>query len=472
MQIPSQKERTFLMDPEKEITGKLVEEFINKHRNLCQFYESLENFYTGEHDIYKDKDKPIGKPDNRIGVNFARYVVDTATGYFVGNPIKFSHKDKKIKEKIDDFRKRNYEEDNDAEVAKNSALYGLGYKVLYQDEEGETRSVVITPREGFIVYSKDLKRKPVFGFIYKETRENDSTVRIRGYVYTKDKVLEYDSFGHTLAETEKAAEFGQDYFYEDVPMIEYIENQEKQGRIELIWSLVNNYNRALSEKANDVAYFADAYLKMIGVDIKPKNGENDPVLKGLRDNRIISSERPLQQGQSVDIGFLEKPNADGTQENLLNRLERLIYQMSMTYNSNDETLISNASGKALGFKLQDMKNSTLTKERKFKKANALQYKMVLQTDPSITDKTAWIDIEQKFTYSEPRDLKEEAETARAMAGITSREKQLEVLSSVTDVHQEMKRIEEEEGDNRSDLEKMGEIMEIEPKSELKDENDE
>ncbi|EUJ64731.1 phage portal protein [Listeria fleischmannii] len=70
--------------------------------------------------------------------------------------------------------------------------------------------------------------------------------------------------------------------------------------------------------------------------------------------------------------------------------------------------------------------------------------MVLQTDPAITDKKAWMDIEQKYTYSEPRDPKEEADTARALAGVTSKETQLSVLSVVPDVNQELKRLEKEE----------------------------
>lgn len=450
--IPSQKDRTLLLDSNKELDGEIIKEFIYKHQKLCAFYKELEHLYTGNHDIFHQKKKPLGKPDNRIGINFARYVVDTAVGFFVGNPIKFTHENELIKTKIDDFRKRNYEEDNDAEIAKLASIYGLGYKLLYQDEDGETRSAVISPNEGFLVYSNDLKRKPIFGFIYTNVYDDSAKTRFDGLVYTDKQIYEYRDSEKTLLETEKSKEYEQDYYFNDVPLIEYVENEEKQGRIELIWSLVNTYNKMISEKANDVDYFADAYLKLIGVDLKKrkvtteegKEVEETDVTREIRDKRIIASSKPLQAGQSTDIAFLEKPNADSTQENSLNRLERLIYQMSMTYNSNDETLISNASGKALGFKLQDMKNSTLTKERKFKKANSLEYKMVLQTDPAITDKKAWMDIEQKYTYSEPRDPKEEADTARALAGVTSKETQLSVLSVVPDVNQELKRLEKEE----------------------------
>ncbi len=44
------------------------------------------------------------------------------------------------------------------------------------------------------------------------------------------------------------------HYYGDVPVIEYIENEERQALFEPIESLINAYDKALSEKANDVDY--------------------------------------------------------------------------------------------------------------------------------------------------------------------------------------------------------------------------
>ena len=49
---------------------------------------------------------------------------------------------------------------------------------------------------------------------------------------------------------------------------------------------------------------------------------------------------------------LQKSTADGTQENLLNRLETLIYQTSMVANISDESYGNATSGVALAYKLQ------------------------------------------------------------------------------------------------------------------------
>lgn len=433
--IPNQKERTFTIDSNAEITYKVVESFIQKHLNIIPFYEKMEKLYTGEHEIYDQKKKTLGKPDHRIGVNFARYVVDTATGYFAGNAIKYNHVNESVKNKIDDFRKRNYEDDNDAELSKICDIYGLGYKLLYQDEEAATRVAVVNPQQGFLVFSKDVKNKPQFGVIYSELVQALGKTRIKATVYLPDGTYIYD-------DVDKALTLESEYYYSDIPMVQFVQNEEKQGRIELIWSLVNEYNGTLSEKANDVAYFADAYLKMIGV-----NWDNS-TKQTLRDNRVILTGKPLLATEKVDIGFLEKPNADGTQENLLDRLEKLIYQMSMTFNSNDEKLFSAASGVALEIKMQNMKNSSLVKERKFEKALSLMYKLYFKVQLDVSDKDVWYDIEYSFNYSMPRNTKDEADTARALSGITSKETQLKAIPSlVPDIDQELKRIESE---NRED----------------------
>lgn len=46
------------------------------------------------------------------------------------------------------------------------------------------------------------------------------------------------------------------------------------------------------------------------------------------------------------VEFMDKPNSDGTQENLIERLERLIFQISMVANISDENF-GTSSGIAL-----------------------------------------------------------------------------------------------------------------------------
>ena len=89
--------------------------------------------------------------------------------------------------------------------------------------------------------------------------------------------------------------------------------------------LVETYNRTLGEKANDVDAFAEAYLAVIGSEL------DDEDVYRIRDNRIINL-YGTDNAKDILVQFMTKPTADGTQENLLNRLENLIYQISMVAN--------------------------------------------------------------------------------------------------------------------------------------------
>ena len=98
--------------------------------------------------------------------------------------------------------------------------------------------------------------------------------------------------------------------------------RERRGIFESELPAINAYGKALSEKANDVDYFADAYLKILGPKVESKDTQS------IRDNRIINF-KGSPDGTLPVVDFLQKPNADTTQENLINRLERLIFHISM-----------------------------------------------------------------------------------------------------------------------------------------------
>ena len=69
--------KKLLCDPEKVRNGvsmELVNEYIQKHEEGLQRYRYLENLYNGFHDVYRQPDKEDWKPDNRLAVNFPRYI--------------------------------------------------------------------------------------------------------------------------------------------------------------------------------------------------------------------------------------------------------------------------------------------------------------------------------------------------------------------------------------------------------------
>ena len=205
-------------------------------------------------------------------------------------------------------------------------------------------------------------------------------------------------------------------------------------------TMIDEYNDAISEKANDVDYFADAYLKILGAAL-----DND-TLCAIRDNRIINFE-----GNDVSdlvVEFLEKPNGDETQEHLLDRLERQIYQISMVANISDENF-GTSSGIAMRYKLQAMSNMAASKQRKFQAGLNKRYKLIFSNPVSGMRSDDWVKLTYQFSLNLPANLLEETQIAQGLTGIVSQKTQLSVLSIVDNVQAEIDQMRQEEEDSAS-----------------------
>lgn len=413
----------FTMNQDKEFTIDVLEDFIKKHKAEAMKLKRKMDMYKGNHSILTQEDKEAYKPDNRLVVNYAKYIVDTLNGFFMGIPLKTVHDDKKVSEYIELVQKYNDQDDNNAELSKLCSVYGYAYELLFVDENAQVGITYLSPEEGFIVYDDSITRKPLYAVRYYLNEDK----QIEGSYSDADNIYYFIDDGGFKITDEEAHYFG------DVPMIEYLENEERLGAFDSVVTLIDAYNKAISEKANDVDYYADAYLKIIGAEL------DRDTLERLRDSRIINM---ASDGDNIDIEFLAKPESDSTQENLINRLERLIFQMSMVANINDENF-GNATGISLKYKLQSMSNLCNVKERKFASGMNRRWKLISNLPISNIGEDDWMGIEYHFTRNIPANLLEETQIASGLAGIVSEETQLKVLSIVDNVDYEIERKREE-----------------------------
>lgn len=411
------------MDAATEFSTALIQQLISEHKEHIEEYNELKDFYNGNHAILKQKAKDKYKPDNRLVVNFAKYIVDTFNGYFIGNPVSLFHENDTVNDYLAYIDGYNDQADNNAELSKICSIYGHGFELVFNDENSEIGITYMTPGDGFVVYDNTIQNKPLFACHYG-LNDNDEEV---GYFYTKDTVYQFAavSGSYTIVE-ETANVFG------DIPMIEYIENEERQSIFENVKTLINAFNKALSEKANDVEYYADAYLKVLGAEI------DESTLQSLRDSRIIN----VSGDDALTVEFMTKPSADGTQENLLERLQKLIFEISMVANISDEHFAS-SSGIALRYKLQSMDNLARGKERKFQSGMSRRYRLISNYPTSKIGENEWVNIQYKFTRNVPANLAEEADIAQTLSGIVSEETQVGVLSIVQNAKEEVLRKNEE-----------------------------
>ena len=115
----------------------------------------------------------------------------------------------------------------------------------------------------------------------------------------------------------------------------------------------------------------------------------------------------------------------------------------MVANISDENF-GTSSGIALKYKLLAMSNLAKTKERKFASGMNRRYMLIFSNPVSNMKKDDWVKLKYQFTMNFPANLLEESQIDGNLAGITSQETQLKVLSVVDNVKEEMDRIAEEQ----------------------------
>lgn len=422
------RKEIYRISPDEELTDAKLSRFIARHAAESTFrYKQLQDAYETDFPIFHENPKPEWKPDNRIAVNFAKYIVDTMNGYFIGNPIKITVDggEETIEKYIEFLDQYNDQDDNNAELSKICSIYGKGYEMYYNDEEGNVGIIYLDPTEAFMIYDDSvLKRERYFVRLY---RDEDNV--LHGSVSDQEKVRWFTIRGKIVWNEQE-----QLHYFNGVPATEYRENKECQGIFEPVMSIINAFNKAISEKANDVDYFADAYLKIIGTLL------DEDELKHIRSDRVINFDG---DGESVIVDFLQKPNGDTTQENLLDRLQNLIFLIAMVANISDENF-GTSSGIAMAYKLQGMSNLRKTKERKFTSGMNRRYKLIFSNPGNAMKKDDWVKLHYKFTPNVPANLLEESQIAQNLSGVVSQETQLGVLSVVDNPKTEIERIDKEE----------------------------
>lgn len=425
---------------EQGIKMDVVEHFIKKHQEMFPRYDYLEKLYLGFHDIFREPEKPKWKPDHRLAVNFPRFITAAFVGYTYGIPIKVAHEDKTINESIQAFEKNNQTDDHNSEMATACCIYGHAFEYSYQNEDAKTKLKAFTPKDLFVVYDNRISEKALFAVRYGYFTDEENKSKKYGEIMTPAEIIPFE--GSRMLDPQPNP-------YGYIPVVEWRLNEERMGLFEPAANLVEEFDKIISEKGNDVAAFAEAYLAILGAEVDENN------VMRIRDDRIINI-YGTDDAKDVLVQFLTKPTADGTQENLLDRLQDLIFITCMVANISDENFGNNSSGISLAYKLLAMDNLAKTFDRKVSKSIGKRYKIFCSLSTNASNPNAWEDIDITFARNVPKNLQEETQNARNLEGVVSKKTQLTVLSVVDNPEEEIKQIRKEEDEDARAAAKRGE----------------
>lgn len=377
-----------------------------------------ENFETGSIKRIDDK------VDNRLNNSFDAEIVDTKIGYMFGHPINYEVDQaereslENLKNEINTFKLRNNTDDKDSEWGKKAAICGYGARLMYIDTDGKERVTNIDPWETIIISSTDYT-EPEFAIRYFYI--DDKKMRVEFYDSAFYYVFETGTNGLVQLD-EKLHTF--DY----CPLVGLPNNEELMADAERVFSLIDAYDRTLSDASNEIEQYRLAYLVLRGIGLD-EEGE-----KRLKESGFFEL-----LGENDDVRYLTKDINDQLIEHHLDRLEENIMRLAKSVNFSDEAFGGNVTGVALEFKLMSLENKCITMERKMVAALRYQFKVLCSAwaKKGICDKEDYLKLWFEFKRNIPVNIKEKVEAAVAMLAITSHKTALATLPNVDDVEYEM-----------------------------------
>lgn len=447
------------------ITGELIQALVEDFKvSKMARLQRLGRYYRGEHDILGRQLEDPSKPNNKILNPYPKYITDIAVGYFTGSPIKYGSNDEDLMVRLQSVLDKNADSTHNMELSKQVSIFGVAYELVYLDSVGSAVSEIkyssLEPDRTFMVSDNSIDGKPLFAVRFYEEKDFVSKAMSEHFeVYTAQEVILFGKVKDKFLETERIP-----HFFGAVPVIEYKNNAELLGDFEGVLSLVDAYDLAVSDTANDISYFSDAYMKLTGMElidaasIVPEEGETAQEalervmseypetnfvtaqdLQAMKQNRVLV----LPEGAGAD--FLIKQADYQAIEVYKTRLREDIHKFSMTPDLTDTNFASNASGVAMKYKVFGLENVAVTKENMFKGALSERMKLITNILNVRGGNYDYSNIFFTFSRNLPQDNEALIKMAKDLLGLVSHETALGALPSniVDDTAFEMKRIKEE-----------------------------
>lgn len=426
---------------ETALSKELIYKLVQKHTQERQRLKDLKKYYMGEHAILKHERRNKNAPNFKTVANHAKDIADTATGYFMGNAIKYNNTaDGDIESLLVAFDGAEIDQ-VDTQNALNMSIYGRAYEYIYAKEGlTELDSTSVDPENVFLVYDDSIERKVLFAVYYYEIKDDtkDAT-KYQAEVFTQNLhyhiVLRDSSTGTTQGEQVEPHNLGQ------VPIIEYRNNSFAIGDYEQQISLIDAYNSLMGNRVNDKEQAVESILVLYGAQLA------DNLEDAREAMSILAEEGLLELPTDAKADFLKNALDENATEILRKALKEDIYTFSHVPNLTDENFAGNSSGVAMEFKLLGLEMITKTKEANYKRgirqriaifAHYLGMQQIALEAHSIVP---------QFSRGLPKNLLELSQVINNLEGKVSLRQLISLLPFVEDPDAELEDLEEEKEKN-------------------------
>jgi SPP1 family phage portal protein len=423
---------------------------------LISSYESLHNRYKKRYSRYKaekigtpifNRDLPnFMKVNNKINNSFMSEIVDTKLGYMIGVPIVYAvlkneldvekvEKSEIIEEKyklntmynkIINFCARNSLHNINMETVKTCSICGTSSRLLYINgtisERNKTvadiKAMNIDPWETIFIYNNSETDLLVSIRYFKKCTQD-----INGNIVRKFVVQLYTDKAIYVLKEDMEKKFSRDVYKTEhifgmVPLFEFVNNRERQGDCDKVLSIIDAYDKAVSDLSSELEQFRLAYIALYG-------------LKSNKDNMDELRQTGLfEMTKDGKVEFITKKLDIESVLKYLDRLENNIIRFAKSVNFKDENFFGNLSGVAIRYKLMQLEEKAMTAQVKFENSDFYMWKLLEPIFKKELPDFNSILVKRRFTRNIPVNMLEEARIQTELEGMVSTRTRMSVASFI------------------------------------------
>lgn len=441
-------DKEFNTEQTGRISTTFLDDLVSAHmRKVAPKYKKYQKLYENKHKILSRPKKDENKPNNKISNDFFGQIIDNTVGYFLGKPVILNYTEPKkekslvevepvdvgvdleqiedttVQDALDRILIENEIDDLIIEWGKEAMIKGLSHMLVYQNEHSQTKFMRLHPEDVILVYKNSSTKELQYAIrLYDiDTEDTDITTH---YAEVYD-ATGYDVFKCVEGGTGTASNRANggytfvercSHIYGMIPVVTWYNNEERMSDLERVETLVNDYDKVLSDVSNEFEAFRNAYLML-------KN-----MVAGKDSLDKLKTEGILEVMENGDAKFLTKQIQTEALENHLNRLKESIYTFSQVPNLSDEAFAGNLSGVAIRFKLFGLETKCIIKEQKGKTAIRNLFRVISAPLRVLTGHNPdVINLDVVFTRNVPNNITELVDTVTKLEGKVDKETLLALL---------------------------------------------
>ena len=428
---------------EENPNKQIIRQLISKHISIVEHLKKNMRYYQGKHKILNED------RENKLICNHAKDISDTASSYFIGNPVSYKA-ETDISDLADALEVAGADE-TDGDNGLELSIYGLTYEYVYA-KEGESYLTTknLSAENTFMVKDDSIEENELFA-VYYYIKKDDSGVAPDRYIATVlTRNYKYELNIENNTEYQPTTEPAIPHYLGEIPVIEYLNNKLAIGDFELQIPLIDAYNALMSDRVTDKEQFIDAILAIYGTmlsdDEVEENGEKkdglEEAMKNIKRRKVM--EMP---GEGAKAEYITRTFDESGVEILKKAIEQDIHKFSHIPCMTDESFGGNVSGVAMEFKLLGMENITKIKTRYYKKGLRKRIRIFcnfLSLQGKTVDPAG---ITMTFTRALPKNLLEISQIVANLWGKVSRKTLLSQIPFVDNVDDELATLDQEAEEN-------------------------